>query len=264
MVTAAGAHNSYMDSKLPGGVLSPENDNDIFPRHLNFLEDINADDDEDKDEIVKLSQTPANVNPISKTYYKGPLPDTGVFDENGKVTKRRRWTEEEKGAVKQGVEKYGVGKWKKIKTEYAVILRNRKPVQLKDCWRTMVERKEVSLDSSKNREEDTTDSSSRATRPARKRRANPFPKTYKGPLPDAGVFDEEGKVTKRQRWSDEEKGAVKRGVKKYGVGKWVKIKENYANILRNRTHVQCKDCWRTMVKRYGASLDNIESDSDEE
>ena len=70
-------------------------------------------------------------------------PDDGIFDENGKVLKRLRWTTEEKTAVKEGVQKFGVGKWKEIKAEYNAILRNRNAVQIKDCWRTMTKHGEV-------------------------------------------------------------------------------------------------------------------------
>lgn len=58
-------------------------------------------------------------------------------DQNKPVQRRRRWTEEEKTAVRMGVEEYGVGKWVQIKRQYDHVLANRTPVQIKDCWRTM-------------------------------------------------------------------------------------------------------------------------------
>jgi hypothetical protein len=72
-----------------------------------------------------------------------PKPDEGVFYDNGRVMNRRRWTSEERDAVKAGVEKYGLGKWIKVKKEYAATLRNRTAVQLKDCYRTMMKHGEV-------------------------------------------------------------------------------------------------------------------------
>jgi Myb-like DNA-binding domain len=62
---------------------------------------------------------------------------------NDNVVKRRFWTREEKQAVKQGVERYGMGDWSRIKAEFAVVLRHRTNVQIKDCWRTMIRRGEV-------------------------------------------------------------------------------------------------------------------------
>jgi len=84
--------------------------------------------------------------------------------------------------------------------------------------------------------------------PRRKRRSSTEGKGPPPVLPDEGIFDEEGKVRKRLRWTDEEKLCVREGVKVHGTGKWVKIKHDYAAILRNRTPVQIKDCWRTMTK----------------
>lgn len=55
------------------------------------------------------------------------------------------------------------------------------------------------------------------------------------------------KVQKRRRWTPEEKNAVKEGVKMYGVGNWASIKKEYKDILQNRTGVQIKDVWRTML-----------------
>ena len=67
--------------------------------------------------------------------------------------------------------------------------------------------------------------------------------------PDPGLFDERGKVTRRTAWTEDEKNCVKLGVERFGVGSWMTIKEEYSDVLRNRTNVQIKDCWRTMVKK---------------
>lgn len=80
----------------------------------------------------------------------------------------------------------------------------------------------------------------------KKRRKSDPGKRFRGTEPDAGIFDEQGKVTRRRKWTEEEKNAVKTGVKKYGPGKWAVIKDEYPDILRNRTGVQIKDVWRTM------------------
>lgn len=112
-------------------------------RQLQFMDDIYEDDEKDERERAELSDIPnKTINYVPKTYV-GPPPDEGVFNPNGKVAKRRRWTSEEKSAVKEGVKKYGLGKWVAIKTEYAELLRNRTAVQIKDVWRTMIKNNEV-------------------------------------------------------------------------------------------------------------------------
>jgi len=40
-------------------------------------------------------------------------------------TRRRAFTEEEKAAIQEGVEKHGFGNWSSIKAEYAMILKDR-------------------------------------------------------------------------------------------------------------------------------------------
>lgn len=55
-----------------------------------------------------------------------------------------------------------------------------------------------------------------------------------------------GEPQQRKRFTDEEKEAIIRGVRDHGIGKWNDIKADYARILRDRTNVQIKDCYRTM------------------
>jgi hypothetical protein len=57
------------------------------------------------------------------------------------------------------------------------------------------------------------------------------------------------RYTGRRQWTDEEKRAVKEGIKQRGVGNWADIKELYSVVLRDRTSGQIKDCFRTMKKR---------------
>lgn len=109
---------------------------------LSFLDELDCDDEDDERDRVKLSNLPKKRMSTPRRY-SGPPPDSGIFDEYGKVRKRRKWTEEEKVAVKLGVKKFGVGKWADIKNEYAEILKNRTSVQIKDVWRTMSKKKEV-------------------------------------------------------------------------------------------------------------------------
>ena len=110
------------------------------------MEDSDA-DEENSESGPKLSKVPkrkrkSSVDPTSRAAHMIP-PDEGIFGEDGRVLKRLRWTDEEKMCVKEGVKNHGVGKWKEIKMEYGAILRNRTPVQIKDCWRTMTKNQEV-------------------------------------------------------------------------------------------------------------------------
>jgi hypothetical protein len=46
----------------------------------------------------------------------------------------------------------------------------------------------------------------------------------------------------RRRWTDEEKSAIKEGIRQLGKSKWAKIKELYGVILNDRTSMQIKVC----------------------
>jgi Myb-like DNA-binding domain len=74
-------------------------------------------------------------------------------------------------------------------------------------------------------------------------------KIYTGPPPDEGIFDPAGNVLRRHPWTEEEIAALISGYEKYGMGKWVHIKQEYGYILRNRTTVQIKDKFRNMQRR---------------
>nr|ADE76468.1 unknown [Picea sitchensis] len=53
---------------------------------------------------------------------------------------KQKWTSEEEGALRAGVEKYGSGKWQTIlkDPEFAVCLASRSNVDLKDKWRNLM------------------------------------------------------------------------------------------------------------------------------
>jgi hypothetical protein len=116
-------------------------------KQLVILEEIDDDEEDDAKEIARLSKVPRRRTSAGALTSPGGFvtiaPDEGIFDIEGKVLKRLKWTDDEKMCVKEGVKKHGMGKWKQIKFDHEQILRNRTPVQMKDCWRTMTKHNEV-------------------------------------------------------------------------------------------------------------------------
>lgn len=88
------------------------------------------DSDTDNDEInapISLSGLPSSITRKRKVVHG----------------RRRLFTDEEKQAIRDGINIYGVGKWADIKAHFAIVLRHRTSVQIKDCFRTMVKKGEI-------------------------------------------------------------------------------------------------------------------------
>ena len=95
---------------------------------------------------------------------------------------------------------------------------------------------------------------------------NPPPKSKQkiGSLKEGGVIDktptkckanEEEKqqadstnTKKRKRFTEEEDGAIRLGVERFGAGNWLQIKSYYPMELSDRTTINIKDRWRTLNK----------------
>ncbi|GMI20131.1 hypothetical protein TeGR_g5422 [Tetraparma gracilis] len=56
---------------------------------------------------------------------------------------------------------------------------------------------------------------------------------------------------KKKMWSEEEEDCVRKGVERYGAGKWADIKSYYSAQLEYRSSIQIKDKWRNMQKKAG-------------
>ncbi|ONK65540.1 uncharacterized protein A4U43_C07F38150 [Asparagus officinalis] len=54
---------------------------------------------------------------------------------------------------------------------------------------------------------------------------------------------------KKKWWTEEEEHTLRKGVKKYGVGKWALIKESYPDILEERSSGDLKDKWRNITRK---------------
>jgi hypothetical protein len=87
---------------------------------------LNFDSDEDSEhDGPNLSELPQQKSPRLKSPRKK--------SQMKKYDGRRSWTEEEKGAIKDGILSMGVGHWAQIKEEYPILLCDRTSMQIKVC-----------------------------------------------------------------------------------------------------------------------------------
>ena len=87
-------------------------------------------EESDKEEGVKLSAVPERFKST-----KNPQEiQIGNFSPK---KKRAKFTEVEDRAIREGVKRFGSGSWTEIKVNYAMELKNRGTVQIKDRWRTL-------------------------------------------------------------------------------------------------------------------------------
>lgn len=118
----------------------------MSPLTFDDCDDVDDDSENEEDERARVQSRKipeglellgSPVTSTSTSMYKGPPPDEGIFDGNGNDRGVRWWNDIETRAFLSGLEKFGVGKWVQIKTEYGHDLRNRNRVQVKDKYRTM-------------------------------------------------------------------------------------------------------------------------------
>lgn len=129
--------------------------------------------------------------------------------------------------------------------------KSERPPGRKEVWSTPGSdgRRNLSYRSPGYIETDTSDIASRIALSEIPHQADNSPPRYNGRGPDTGRFTDGGRVVKRIKWTDREVQALRAGVIKYGVGNWVRIKNDYEMILRNRTSVMLKDKYRNMVRK---------------
>ena len=106
---------------------------------------------EKEEPAVQLSELPKYE--IAQTQPKPK--NIQIYTSNVKATtynqmkygrKRNPFNDSEKAAIKKGVEMFGVGFWSRIKSHYAIILRDRNTTQIKDAFRTMRRKGEIDED----------------------------------------------------------------------------------------------------------------------
>eukprot|EP00578_Thalassiosira_sp_NH16_P007264 CAMPEP_0181126696 /NCGR_PEP_ID=MMETSP1071-20121207/27779_1 /TAXON_ID=35127 /ORGANISM="Thalassiosira sp., Strain NH16" /LENGTH=582 /DNA_ID=CAMNT_0023212339 /DNA_START=166 /DNA_END=1914 /DNA_ORIENTATION=- len=89
------------------------------------------DSDGSEDEAVGLSELPAQYKPAKMVH------TIHVSRKYSTSRKRKRFTEQEDKAIKEGVDMFDVGRWSDIKAYFAMELKDRDTVQIKDRWRTL-------------------------------------------------------------------------------------------------------------------------------
>ena len=91
------------------------------------------DDSVEEDKGVTLSKVPEPFKPNVVAPNKIAVSKAS----KSKKGKRKKFTESEDAAIRNGVEKFGVGSWADIKSYYHIDLVDRTAVQVKDRWRTL-------------------------------------------------------------------------------------------------------------------------------
>jgi hypothetical protein len=101
---------------------------------LKFTEDDEDDDEElsetDDNHNASLSELPRR-RAIRVGSPRSPMVSPNKISQKKKYAGRRRWTDEEKTAIKEGMRQLGKGKWADIKETYKVILNDRTSGQIK-------------------------------------------------------------------------------------------------------------------------------------
>jgi hypothetical protein len=91
-------------------------------------------DSAEEEEGVKLSKVPERFKPNVDVAPKKIAVSKATKPKQGK---RKRFTDSEDAAIRNGVERFGAGKWSDIKSYYHIDLADRTAVQIKDRWRTL-------------------------------------------------------------------------------------------------------------------------------
>ncbi|VEU38709.1 unnamed protein product [Pseudo-nitzschia multistriata] len=111
-------------------------------RSATRLDFTQSDDEEIEDPEVQDEVLPDVRRPIQVRTSPG-TPSKKKRSQEKSYQGRRVWSDIEKQAVKDGIIRFGVGMWARIKNDKGVILRDRTSGQIKDCYRTMKRRGEL-------------------------------------------------------------------------------------------------------------------------
>ena len=105
-------------------------------RALTFDDSDNDDSIEDSDDDrfggPKLSSLPKR-RVVVKSKKRRTSSSGALLSQAKKYEGRRKWSDEEKRAIREGIRSFGVGKWAQIKGHYDIILADRTSGQIKVC-----------------------------------------------------------------------------------------------------------------------------------
>jgi len=102
----------------------------------------NDSDSEGEDQRVTLSEVPERAHVRGRNEQSSSNSKPSPVSAK-RVQVRRRFTETEDAAIRIGVERFGYGRWAKIKDYYREELRARTSVQIKDRYRTLMKKNSV-------------------------------------------------------------------------------------------------------------------------
>jgi hypothetical protein len=126
-------NSSDIDSEEEGIKLPPLRQKKKKAYQLKFDSPGESDNSDEEEGVggLALSDVP--------TKYAIPKYQPSAIHVSRKVSppKRSKFTDAEDDAIRAGVEQFGAGNWAQIKSEYAMVLRNRSSVNIKDRWRNM-------------------------------------------------------------------------------------------------------------------------------
>ena len=94
----------------------------------NEEEEVDDDDEEEEADVVILSDLPTRARIVPSKQQESSVTKLVPRTNHGK---RMKFTDDEKRAIREGVRTHGVGKWSQIKSEYAIILKNRTTINIK-------------------------------------------------------------------------------------------------------------------------------------
>lgn len=100
------------------------------------LEFTDSESSDNEREDMAMSAVPERLKP--EVNHSAPHPvQIHVDHQRPAPKKRKRFTEIEDRAIKNGVERFGLGKWTEIKSHFSMELKDRDTIQIKDRYRTM-------------------------------------------------------------------------------------------------------------------------------
>ena len=113
-------HGSSGSSKRGGRFLAPKQ----TARQIEFGDSQQIDDDDD--DVLSEPDRPRpqsrNATGRSSSFHSpSESPGKKMKSQQKKYSGRRRWTDEEKNAIKDGARRFGIGKWAKIKEHFEVL-----------------------------------------------------------------------------------------------------------------------------------------------